>query len=211
MVFVLKLQNKKLFSLLFVIIKTIKFMNWETYLNEFDKILNNENPPAPYDDAAYLDYTKLNNARLRRWAKTNPITEDTKNAMSKIDTPQNWVVITEPWCGDAAHILPILHQMATLNSNIKFTLQLRDTDSEIAHYLTNGTKSIPLLIVRDEAGNDIFCWGPRPANAQIVYDDLKNSNADFDTIKEALQKFYNQDKAISIQQEVVELLQKQAV
>ncbi|TXH22581.1 MAG: thioredoxin family protein [Chitinophagaceae bacterium] len=183
-------------------------MTWEAYLQEFENILNNNQPPAPYDDAAYLEYTKLNHARLRRWTKSNFILDETAEILSAINNKQSWVVITEPWCGDAAHIVPILHQMAALNNQIDFSIQLRDTDSEIEKYLTNGTKSIPVLIVRDHSGNDIFRWGPRPKNAQDVFDELKNNQADFDTIKEALQKFYNQDKAISIQQEVIQLLEK---
>lgn len=181
-------------------------MTWKSYLNEFDKILNSPSPLAPYNDPEYLNYTKLNHTRLSRWLKIKPITDDTKDIIEKIKSPQEWIVITEPWCGDAAHITPILYQMALLNTHIKFTIQLRDENSEIDKYLTNGSKSIPILVVRNEQGKDLFHWGPRPAPAQALYADLINSNSDFETVKEALQKFYNSDKSISIQKEVARLI-----
>ena len=70
--------------------------------------------------------------------------------------------VTEPmrWgrlflCGDAAHIVPIIYLMSRLNNNITLRIQLRDSGSEIEKYLTNGTKSIPMLIVRDENNKDL--------------------------------------------------------
>ncbi|MCZ2222835.1 MAG: thioredoxin family protein [Chitinophagales bacterium] len=181
-------------------------MTWQEYLEGFDTILNNPNPSAPYDDAAYLDYTKLNNARLKRWIKTATLSDETKEIINAINKPQHWIVITEHWCGDAAHIVPILYLMSALNKNIQFTIQLRDTDSEIDNYLTNGSKAIPVLVVRDASNKDIFHWGPRPKEAQELFSSLKAKNADFEEIKEAIQVYYNNDKAESIQKEVVALL-----
>lgn len=183
-------------------------MTWNEYLNYTQEILSAGNPAAPYDNPDYLDYTKMNDARMRRWLKTNPITEETINTIRGIHKPQHWVVITEPWCGDAAHITPILYLMSELNDRISMELQLRDAHSEIDHYQTNGTKSIPILIVRDEAGKDLFHWGPRPADAQQMFHELKERNADFEEIKFAIQNYYNNDKSISIQQEVTTLLRE---
>jgi hypothetical protein len=183
-----------------------KMMNWEAYLETFDTILNSENPPSPYNDAEYLNYTKLNSKRLHRWLKTAVLLDETKAAIQAINQPQHWIVITEPWCGDAAHILPILYLMAALNEKITFAIQLRDADSEIDQYLTNGGKAIPILIVRDETEKDLFHWGPRPVGLQTIFMSLKERNAPLDEIIEILQLFYNQDKAVSIQKEIVNLL-----
>lgn len=181
-------------------------MNWNKYLEEFESILNSEYPPAPYDNADYLNYTKLNYARLNRWLKTAVLADNTEENITKIKQPQKWILITEPWCGDAAHLAPIIYLMSVLNSKIELEIQLRDTGSEINKYLTNSGKSIPILVVRDENGNDLFRWGPRPANAQELFAELKEDNASFEEIKEALQHFYNKDKAESIQKEIIALL-----
>ncbi|MBX2931422.1 MAG: thioredoxin family protein [Chitinophagaceae bacterium] len=181
-------------------------MNWETYLEGFELILNAEKPTAPYDSAEYIDYTKLNYTRLKRWLKTAILSDETKAIIGAINKPQHWTVITEHWCGDAAHIVPILYLMSSLNDNIHFTIQLRDTDSEIDKYLTNGSKAIPILIVRDALHNDLFHWGPRPFNAQELFKTLKEKDASLEEIKEAIQVFYNNDKAEGIQKEVTALL-----
>ncbi|KXK39858.1 MAG: thioredoxin family protein [Saprospiraceae bacterium] len=183
-------------------------MNWNSYIEDFDAILSTENPEPPYDNPEYLEFTKLNSARLKRWIKTAQIQETTIATIEAIQQPQNWIVITEHWCGDAAHIVPILYKMSTLNEKIKFSIQLRDSDSEIDKYLTNGSKSIPILVVRDQEGKDWFHWGPRPKAAQDMFIDLKNKNTSFEESIEVLQNYYNKDKSLSIQQEVTALLKQ---
>lgn len=181
-------------------------MNWNGYMDLTHEIVNSKNPQPPYDDSNFHHYTIMNETRMNRWLKVNPITNETASIVAAIEKPQTWVVITEPWCGDAAHIVPILYLMSTLNDKITFRLQLRDSDSEIEKYLTNGKKAIPILIVRDEAGNDLFSWGPRPADGQEVYDTLAAQKADVEEIKSAIQVFYNNNKSLSTQQEVADRL-----
>lgn len=183
-------------------------MNFQEYAALFDNILNAEKPTPPYDNADYFQYTKMNRSRMNRWLKQNPLTEETKAVIASISQKQQWIVITEPWCGDAAHIVPILYLMSGENDHISFSLQLRDSGSEIEQYLTGGTRSIPILIVRDANGNDLFHWGPRPAAAKKVYEALKEKKADFEETKIALQQVYNSDKSTGIQQEVCTLLQQ---
>lgn len=181
------------------------YMNWEEYLQYFEGILSSDNLVAPYDNDDYFQYTKLNWARSNRWLKKSPLTQETKNIIESINEIQEWVVITEPWCGDAAHTVPVIYLMSQLNTNIHFTIQLRDSGSEIENYLTNGTKSIPILIVRDQNGKDLFHWGPRPKEAQVIFQELKTKNSSFEEAKVVLQNYYNKDKAISTQDELIAL------
>src|SRR5690606_40974976 len=130
---------------------------------------------------------------------------DVKQKLQAIQAPQHWIVITEPWCGDASHIVPFIEMMARENDNIKVTYELRDSEPvRIDSYLTNGGKAIPILIIQQD-GVDKGVWGPRPAGASELFASLKNSNADFETIKVELQKWYNQDKGVMIQKEIAAL------
>ncbi|MCK9480325.1 MAG: thioredoxin family protein [Bacteroidia bacterium] len=182
-------------------------MNFQTYLNQFTQILENPNPAAPYDDPAFVEYTKLNWSRLNRWLKAGEITPELKETVSAINKPLNWLVITEPWCGDAAHIVPFFHMIASLNPLIHVEYELRDSAPfRINDYLTNGGKSIPILVVQDENHKDIFRWGPRPKSAQDFFLDLKAKNTDPNEAKAALQQWYNQDKGKALQLELVQLL-----
>ena len=182
-------------------------MNWLEYLDYTHEILNSNSPQPPYDNPDYFQYTKMNDARMRRWIKTNPITKECRKVVENIKEPQQWIVITEPWCGDAAHIVPVIYLMSSLNEKISLRLQLRDNNSEIGKYLTAGTRSIPMLIVRNKTGDDIFHWGPRPKEGQELYLSLKERNADFEEVKIAIQNYYNADKALSTQSEITKLLE----
>jgi glutaredoxin-related protein len=180
-------------------------MTFQTYKTYFESILNFTITAEPYNSEEYLTYTKLNYARQNRWLKKGVIQNEYIDVILAINTPQEWIIISEPWCGDAAQIVPFIIKLASYNSLIKVNIQIRDQNSEIDDYLTNGKKSIPKLIVR-ENNKDIFNWGPRPIGAQEVVNSLVNQHADFHEIKEELQKWYNKDEGISIQQEIIDLL-----
>ena len=74
--------------------------------------------------------------------------------------------------------------------------------------MTNGGKSIPKLITRDADGNDIFAWGPRPAEAQALVQKQKGSDASTDEKYIELLHWYKEDKGKSIQREFLALLTK---
>ncbi len=184
-------------------------MNFESYLSEFEHILNASSPVAPYDNPDYLNYTKLNWSRMNRWLKKGELTEQLVDVIKGIVQPQRWMIITEPWCGDAAHLVPFLHLAAQLNPLIAVEYELRDSAPfRINDYLTNGSKSIPKLIIRNEEGKDLAVWGPRPVECQKLFDRLKADNADFETQKTALQQWYNEDKGKSLQAELAAILNR---
>lgn len=182
-------------------------MNFTAYQQVFESILQDANPTAPYNNPDYLNYTKLNWSRQQRWLKTGVLSEEMITAVKNITEPQQWIVITEPWCGDASHIVPFLYKIAELNPLIQLDIQLRDTAPFlIEQYLTNGGKSIPKLIIRDNDNNDMAVWGPRPVGCQVLYDRLKAANADFEQMKIELQQWYNEDKGRSLQQELLSVI-----
>ncbi len=181
-------------------------MTWTEYNNYFDEILSNPNPAAPYDNPDYLDYTKLNHKRSHRWMKHGEILPQMKEAISRIKEDQHWILITEPWCGDAAHSVPFIQMIAALSNKIKLEIQLRDSGSEIDNYKTNGGKAIPMLIIRDKVGKDLAVWGPRPAACQKIFLQMKADNVDFETQKITLQNWYNKDNGKSIQLELIGLV-----
>jgi hypothetical protein len=182
-------------------------MNIITYQAQFDALVNGTNAPAPYNDAAYMEYTKLNAARYKRWMKTGEITSENKHILSGIQQAMQWILITEHWCGDAAHIVPIIGLMAATNTLIDLKIELRDTPPFlIDQYLTNGGKSIPILIVRNAQNKDILVWGPRPSGAQTLFNELKAAEASFEEVKVKLQNWYNDDKGLQIQNEITQAL-----
>ena len=182
-------------------------MNFEHYNQLHQNIVNSTPTAPPYNNPDYFNYTKLNASRTGRWVKTGVITEENQAVIKSINTPQTWILISEPWCGDASHIVPFVHLLASLNPKITLDIELRDAEPHrINEYLTNGGKSIPMLIIKDENNNDIAVWGPRPKDAQDLFLKLKREQADFETQKIQLQNWYNVNKGIDIQNEITALL-----
>jgi hypothetical protein len=182
-------------------------MTFQTYLEQFEQILNSPNPPAPYDNPDYFNYTKLNWSRMNRWMKKGEILPHVKEKIEAIKESQEWIVITEPWCGDAAHIVPFIQMMADLNPLIRIDFELRDSEpNRIQDYLTNGSKAIPKLIIKNTNGQDLATWGPRPAKCQELYKEMHANQLPFEDVKIRLQNWYNENQGVEIQEEIAALL-----
>ncbi|HEY9559253.1 MAG TPA: thioredoxin family protein [Anseongella sp.] len=182
-------------------------MTFQEYYNYFEGIINtpSEQQNAPYDNADYISYTKLNWSRTNRWLKKAELSEELKNVVQRIQAPQRWTVITEPWCGDAAHSVPFIELASRKNPAITVSYELRDSEPfRINDYLTNGSKSIPKLIIRDAEGKDLTTWGPRPKDCQHLYARLLAEGADFERTKTEIQQWYNANKGNDIQAELSE-------
>ena len=178
-------------------------MNFSEYQQTFDRILSGELTSAPYDDSHFIEYTKLNHSRQNRWVKKGVLINEAVEAINNIQFKQTWVLITEPWCGDAAHNVPFIVKLAELNPLIALDIQLRDSEgSEIDSYLTNGGKAIPKLIIRDENNQDLHVWGPRPAEAQALFHKLKEQNLTLEEQKIGLQQWYNENQGEAVQKEI---------
>ena len=143
------------------------------------------------------EYTKLNDRRMKRWDKTLKISKESEKVFSQNYKNMIWLVLTESWCGDAAHVIPVINKVAELNDNIDFRLVLRDENDDLMNaYLTNGGKAIPKLIAIDEeTGRVINTFGPRPSEATKLVDEYKLEHGSLTLeFKQDLQMWYNKDK-----------------
>ena len=186
-------------------------MKPQEYIDYFNSIVNSkiEDLNEPFNKQDYYDYTKLNWARFNRYFKTKPLTESFLQTLSRISEPQNWLLITEPWCGDAAHNVAFIIIATENNPLINLTIELRDSDPfSIEKYLTRGTKSIPKLVIRDKDGNDLETWGPRPEECHILYKKLLDEKASSEELMLQIHTWYNNNKGYSLQQELEEVILK---
>jgi hypothetical protein len=77
------------------------------------------------------------------------------------------LAIVEDWCGDASNTVPILARLGDEAECLEMRVIRRDEHPEVMdRYLTNGTRSIPIVIVLDEELRELGHWGPRPAELQ---------------------------------------------
>ncbi len=166
------------------------------------------NPDALDKEALHqFEFVKLNMQRIRRILRTYTPSDDIKELITGISEPQLWMVISEDWCGDSAQILPHISKMAELNPLINLRIISRDANPEVMnHYLTNGSRSIPILVAFDEKGNELFKWGPRPAEGQEVVNKAKAEGMSKDKFLELLHIWYTKNKGAAIESEFKVLL-----
>lgn len=157
----------------------------------------------------YINYTKLNESRMHRLDKTLQLVDEVKLYLENLSKEYVWLVLAETWCGDAAQVLPVINKMAQASDKIELRVLLRDDNEAVMNlFLTNGTKSIPKLIILDKVSGEVIAdFGPRPVGAKQLIVDYKATHGVVDeTAKIELQKWYLADKGVAIQQEILALI-----
>jgi hypothetical protein len=82
----------------------------------------------------------------------------------------HFLVLAEDWCGDAVHILPYLARLEETFPQFRLRILSRDENPALMNsHLTNGTRSIPVIMVLDEEFQEVAWWGPRPQPLQELF------------------------------------------
>lgn len=184
-----------------------KAMDYTQYNMLFKQLVEEERTTGEFSQMK-VDYTKLNFSRTKRLDKTAKVSEEAMEVFKSVSNKQTWLVITEPWCGDAAQTLPFLNKIAQEADNIDLKIVLRDDNLELMNqFLTNGSQSIPIVIMIDEDMNVLQTFGPRSKAATKLVSDYKEEHGKIDdAFKEIIQVWYNNDKGISIVNDLVNSL-----
>lgn len=189
--------------------KARQAMDLEAYVRLFEQLVAEGRTTGPVQNEDMVAYTKLNLARWRRVMKTMELVPEAKD-MLRGAPALTWLVLTEPWCGDAAQVVPVLAALAHQVPGTELRLLLRDDHTDLMdRYLTHGGRSIPKLIAFEPfSGKECFSWGPRPRSAQELVMALRAQHGgDWKPAAEALHRWYQADATQSTQREVLALLQ----
>jgi hypothetical protein len=77
------------------------------------------------------------------------------------------LILAEDWCGDSVNTVPVIVRLAEASGTLNGRLLARDRHLALMDtHLTNGSRSIPLVMVLDEGFKEIARWGPRPRELQ---------------------------------------------
>lgn len=186
-------------------------MSYQEYVTLMSTLTQTGKATGPNQTESLINYTKLNNQRMTRLTKTTKLDEATETALSSISRPQTWLIITESWCGDAAQVVPLLQKMADTSDQIDPRFVLRDENLELMdEFLFRGGRSIPKLILLDENHEVLGSWGPRPQEAQMLFDNWKKEEnpRPYTEFSVELQKWYLKDKGQSTFSEIVAMIER---
>ncbi|GFD95100.1 thioredoxin family protein [Tenacibaculum mesophilum] len=186
-----------------------KAFSYSEYRDLVSDLIAQGKSTGPNQSDDLLNYSKLNDKRMKRLDKTVKLTEETLAKIKDVKEPQTWLVLTEGWCGDAAQNLPVINKIAEENPNINLKLVLRDENLELMdEFLTNGGRSIPKLIALNKENEVINTWGPRPTEATKMVVDYKEKHGSLDAdFKTGLQVWYNKNKGENTQEDLISMLQ----
>ena len=185
-----------------------KAISYTSYRKLISDLIASGKSSGPIQSEDLLNYSKLNDRRMTRLDKTIQLSHETLLALKKNDKPITWLVLTEGWCGDAAQTLPVINKIADESDLITLKIIFRDEHEELmGHFLTNGGRSIPKLLVLNSENDVLNTWGPRPNIATKMVQDYKNTHGQLDAaFKQELQVWYNKNKGVNIQENMVGLL-----
>lgn len=188
-----------------------KGLSYQEYRDLVKQLAEENSTSGNEKTEALVSYTKLNDRRMKRWDKTIKISEETKQRILEFNHKITWLIITESWCGDAAHVIPALNKIAELNSNIDIRIVLRDENLELMdNFLTNGGRAIAKVIMVDDETTDVLdTYGPRPSEATGYVNRFKAMHGTLTAeFKEDLQHWYNKNKGQNIIEDITEKLCK---
>lgn len=174
-------------------------MSYSQYLKLVKDLVEKESTTGEINPD-HVKLTSLNLKRKQRLNRNIKLTPKQEERFKNLKTSQTWLVILESWCPDGAQTIPILNKIAEASENIDLRIVLRDDNPELMdNFLTNGTRSIPKLIILDRDMDVLATWGPRSAPATKMVMDYKKEFGKIDaSFKAKLQVFYNKDKGLSI-------------
>ncbi|MBD8083997.1 thioredoxin family protein [Chryseobacterium caseinilyticum] len=179
-------------------------ISFEEYVQIAKQRLDN---PANQQEKEYKQYYELGLQRIdRTWKKYMPDgdqlhTLESKNFKGKI------LIISEAWCGDASATVPALVKFFDGKNEVK--IFLRDSDkSLINQFLTNGTESIPKVLILNEDFSVKNSWGPRPKFGHELLLKFKADPEAYprETFYNDLQLYYSKNRGKDAVAEILELL-----
>ncbi len=184
-----------------------KGYSYDEYRDLIDELLSEGKTTGENHSDSMLHFTKMNVHRMKRHDKRTDLNDELVEKLDDVNDEWIWLVLTEAWCGDAAQSLPIINKMAEASDNITLRLVLRDENLDLMdQFLQNGrSRSIPKLICINAKTHDVVGdWGPRPQEAQQLYDSLRNdTDLKYQEVAEKLHKWYADDKGQEIQKEFI--------
>ncbi len=149
--------------------------------------------------------------RMDRVAPTVALLPELQAALGQLTGRYLWAIITEGWCGDASHTVPVMEAVAQASGgHLETRYFLRDSHPElIDKYLTNGGRAIPIaVLLAADSLTEAAVWGPRPAPLQAIQQDLKAREVPFKELVATVNAWYDEDATRTTQHELLARVQQ---
>jgi thiol-disulfide isomerase/thioredoxin len=182
-------------------------LSFSAYHQSIKDLVANKKTSGLNQNQSFVDFTKLNASRMNRRLKATIIGDEIKGLIT--NKPIKILAITEAWCGDTAQTLPYFQRLSQ-ETNIPFKLCFRDENEDLMNqFLTNESKSIPIVIFMNDAFEVLAQWGPRPSPLQKIVMDYKlqtEPKPSYDEFSINIQQWYNNDQSKTLENELITII-----
>lgn len=188
--------------------KIVLGISYDEFRNQLVKLVDEKKTSGPNQSEALAEHTKMNFQRLKKWEKITRISEETIKALTTEKLNHTWLMIGEAWCGDVGQNIVPINQMAEI-AGVDLKFVFRDENLELMdHFLTNGGRSIPKVIIIDNDSLEIVAeWGPRPQEIQDWFLNEKvKPGFDKNEAMEHIHLWYAKNKHNAIQKEFMSMV-----
>jgi hypothetical protein len=160
--------------------------------------------------AAFLDSAKEHTTLWRETYRLARVPADAGARLAALPGRWHLLVIVEDWCGDAVNTVPLVARLAEAAGNVEMRVVARDENPELMDaHLTNGSRSIPVVIALDENFVERGWWGPRPSALQQWVMGEGKALEKSERYRR-IRMWYARDRGLTTLTEVVELLERAA-
>ena len=163
-----------------------------------------ENDAIPYEE--FVESVEKNESLWKGVYRTAHIPDWAYEMACRLGPGVKLLGIVEDWCGDASNTIPVLARLGHEAECLDMKVIRRDEHPDVMdRYLTNGSRSIPIVIALDQQFNELGHWGPRPSEIpQWVME-----NKDKVPAKErypTVRRWYAKDRGVATLREVLGML-----
>ena len=177
-------------------------VTFDEYIKETERRIEVQNPEDDHNE-----YYELGLQRMNRTLKTYKADEEQLETLKSKNFKGKILIISEPWCGDASATVPAVTIFFEGHNDVRIFYRDSDT-SLIDQFLTNGTQSIPKILILNEDFSLKNVWGPRPQYGTELLKKFKENPETYprEEFYNDLQVYYAKNKGKDAIQEILELL-----
>src|ERR1019366_4964252 len=103
-----------------------KTLSFDEYLALTKSIVESPPPTGTYQNEKTLRYTRSNLERMNKVLQNMVLSQKLYNLLGELKEEWIWLVLSEPWCGDASWGTPALYMISTGTDKVDFKILLRD-------------------------------------------------------------------------------------
>jgi hypothetical protein len=156
----------------------------------------------------FLRYARKNVKEFRGVYSHAELPDDLVGWVNRLRRDIRLLVLGADWCGDVVANIPAVARLCELNVRLQMRILDRDRHEDLMeHFLTNGGKAIPMIIVAPADFSLHRRWGPRPEPCQAVMNENKGK-VPKEEIYPMIRDWYQNDRHRTLYRELTDLIKE---